>query len=174
MEVALILGCINKNNNDQELLYRKYYGYVMSIGLSYSSNREIAQEIVDDTFIKVFDSIKTYNLDQPFKRWLRRITINTAIDHLRKNKKFKLHLDLYEYKNQLPSIEAIDQLSLNDIYTLIADLPDMLRVVFNLYEIEGYSHKEIAAIVNIAESSSRTYLTRAKERLKDQIVKYCN
>lgn len=173
-EAEIILGCVRKIERNQELLYKRYYGYVMSISLSYSSNREIAQEIVDDTFMKVFDSIKSFDTTQPFKGWLRKITINTAIDHLRKNKKFTHHLDLYEYTNEVPSIETIDQLAINDIHKLIANLPDILRVVFNLYEIEGYSHKEIAALINIAESSSRTYLTRAKDRLRELVVKYCN
>ncbi|HMR15021.1 RNA polymerase sigma factor [Mariniflexile maritimum] len=173
-DVEIIFGCIKKIRKDQELLYKKYYGYIMSISLSYASNREIAQEIVDDTFMKVFDSIKSFDINQPFKGWLRKITINTAIDHLRKNKKFTHHLDLYELNGELPSIEAIDKLTVDDIHKLIAQLPDMLKVVFNLYELEGYNHKEIAAVLNIAESSSRTYLTRAKERLRDVVVKYCN
>lgn len=173
-EAEIILGCVKKNRANQEILYKKYYGYVMAISLSYCSNRELAQEVVDDTFMKVFDSIKAFDINQSFKGWLRKITIHTAIDHLRKNKKFKNHLNLYQYYGELPNVEMVDQLTIDDIHKLIAELPDMLRVVFNFYEMEGYNHKEIAEFLNIAESSSRTYLTRAKERLRSLIVKHCN
>lgn len=173
-ETEIILGCVKKIRANQELLYKKYYGYAMAISLSYCPNREIAQEVVDDTFMKVFDSIKTFDVNQPFKGWLRKITIHTAIDHLRRNKRFKQHLSLYEHNGELPDVQIVDQLTIEDIHKLIAELPDMLKIVFNLYEIEGYSHKEIAEFMNIAESSSRTYLTRAKERLRTLVVKHCN
>lgn len=173
-EVKIILGCIKKQKINQELLYKKYYGYVMAISLSYSPNREIAQEITDDTFMKVFHSIKTFDTSKPFKGWLRKITVNTAIDFLRKNKKFMHHLDLQEHRNEIPPTESIDQLTIDDIHKLIANLPDTLRVVFNLYEIEGYTHQEISKRINIAESSSRTYLARAKEKLRELVTKHCN
>lgn len=171
-ESKIILGCKNNEDLNQKLLYKKYYGYVMAISLSYNPNREIAQEIVDDTFMKVFNTINKFDLNKSFKAWLRKITVNTAIDYLRKDKKFKYHLDIYECTHEMPSVEAIDLLTINDIHNLISKLPDILRVVFNLYEIEGYSHKEISERINIAESSSRTYLVRAKERLRELIINY--
>lgn len=173
-EKIIILGCVQKEQKKQELLYKKYFGYAMTISLSYCSNREEAREIVDDTFMKVFDSISTFDLNKPFKGWFRKITINTAIDTLRKNKKFMNHLDIHENMNPIPSIEMVDQLTIEDIYNMIARLPDVLKVVFNLYEIEGFTHKEISTLLNIPESSSRTYLTRAKLRLREIINKNTN
>lgn len=173
-ETKLILGCRQKTRESQELLYKRYYGYVMAISLSYGSNREVAQEIVDDAFMKVFDTILSFDIKQSFKPWLRRITINTAIDYLRKNKKFNYHLSLAEEVSEMQSLEMIDSLVVKDIHKLIAELPDALKVVFNLYEIEGYSHREIAEIMGISESSSRTYLTRGKERLRDLMAKHFN
>lgn len=171
-EMELILGCIQKKREDQELLYKKYYGYVMAIGLIYGSNREMAQEIVDDVFMKVFDAIRSFELNQSFKGWLRRITINTAIDHLRRDKRFSNHLDLSEHGHGTPSLDVVDTLVVEDIHRLIAALPDALKMVFNLYEVEGYSHREIADMLDISESSSRTYLARAKERLRGLVTKH--
>src|SRR5690606_10240195 len=140
-EAGLILGCIQKSRGHQELLYKKYYGYVMAISLSYGSNREEAQEIVDDTFMKVFEAIGTFDRDQPFKGWLRRITINTAIDHLRRNKRFKHYLEIGEHGHSVPAAQVVDTLGIDDIHKLISALPDTLKMVFNLYEVEGYSHR---------------------------------
>lgn len=171
-EAELISGCLRGSNKHQERLYKKYYGYVMAISLSYCANRDTASEVVDDTFMKVFDFLHAYDPKQPFKAWLRRITINCAIDELRRNKKHMNHLDVTEYPVGLPSVALIDTLAVADIYTIIGQLPDVLRTVFNLYEVEGYSHKEIAALLEIGESSSRTYLARAKERLRNIVKRH--
>jgi len=169
-EITIIQGCILMESKSQELLYKKYFGYVMAISLNYISNRELAQEIVNDTFMKVFDSIDKFDMTKPFKGWLRRITINTAIDSLRKNKKFRDHLEIFDDASQTMSIESVDQLAIEDIHKIISNLPDLLRVVFVLYEIEGYTHKEISKRLNIPEGSSRAYLTKAKIRLRSLIV----
>ncbi len=171
-ETDIIEGCKTKSIKFQELLYKKYYGYVMAICLAYCKDKNIAQEVVNDIFMKVFDNIYNYNPILPFKGWLRRIAINSSIDELRKNKKHLNHLNIAEPTAELPSIDLVDHLAVHEIYQFLSQLPEVLRIVFNLYEIEGYSHKEIADLMGIGESSSRTYLTRAKENLRSIVSKH--
>ncbi|MBC8769648.1 RNA polymerase sigma factor [Arenibacter algicola] len=171
-ETKLISGCISKIGKDQERLYKKYYGYVMAIGMAYCTNKDIAREVVDDTFIKIFDSIESFDHKQSFKGWIRKITINCAIDEFRRNKKHLYHLDVSDCSRDLPAVELLDNLDIDDIYQLLGELPEMLRTVFNLYEIEGYDHKEISELMGIGESSSRTYLARAKERLRGLVTRH--
>ncbi|MEO1487456.1 MAG: RNA polymerase sigma factor [Bacteroidota bacterium] len=172
VEIDIIYECARKSKKHQELLYKKFYGYVMAICMAYCSDRTIAQEVVDDTFIKVFESINSYDSNRPFKSWLRRIAVNCAIDELRRNKKHMNHLDITEYNGELPNVDLVDTLTVQDIHKMLSELPELLKVVFNLYEIEGYSHREIAKLLDIGESSSRTYLVRAKKQLRRLALKY--
>ena len=173
-EREIIAGCAIASEKHQELLYKWYYGYVMAISLSYCTSRDIAQEITHDSFMKIFGSLNKFDEKQALKSWIRKITVNTAIDYYRRNKKHLNHLDVSEYSTEIPSSNIIDQLSIDDIYKIIEELPEMLKVVFNLYEIEGYSHKEIVRLVGIKESSSRTYLMRAKMKLRGLMQKHFN
>ncbi len=170
----IVAGCIKKSEKHQELLYKKYFGYVMSICQSYSTDRSIVMEIINDCFMKVFDSINRYDHHQPFKGWLRRIAINTAIDYYRKNQKHMNHLDIMETTSESPATAMVDQLTVDDIYKLINQLPNVLKMVFTLYEVEGYSHQEIARSLAISESSSRTYLMRAKNKLRELVKRHFN
>jgi RNA polymerase sigma factor (sigma-70 family) len=153
-----------------EMLYKHFYGFAMGVSLRYSYNKEEACEIVNDSFMKVFDKLNSYDSKNSFKGWFRRIIVNTAIDYYRKNTKYKAVLDI-EYAN-LSELNAsvIDDLSKEDILNLLQSLPSMLRIVFNMYEIEGYSHNEIAEKLTIPSSTSRTYLARAKEKLREKIT----
>jgi len=173
-ERQIIAGCAIESEKYQELLYKWYYGYVMAVSLSYCTSRDIAQEITHDSFMKIFSSIDRFNEKQALKSWIRKITVNTAIDYYRRDKKHLYHLDVSEYSSDIPSSAIIDQLTIDDIYKLIEELPEMLKIVFNLYEIEGYSHKEIVKLVGIKESSSRTYLMRAKMKLRGLVKKHFN
>lgn len=157
----------------QHLLYMHYYSYAMSICLRYSKTREIAEEILNDSFLKVFKNIKKYNSDYPFKSWLRRIIINTAIDHYRtaESKPLKYKNINMEVINQTKN-KALDNLQIDDILYLLRKLSDTHRIIFNLYEMEGYTHKEIAEMLNITEGTSRSYLKRAKEKLRTLYTKY--
>lgn len=162
----IINGCREYIPSSQEKLYKKYYGYAVGVALTYCSKREDAVEVVNDSFIKVFKHIKTYNPSEPFKPWLRRILINTSIDKARSNKRFDYHIEIDDAE-QISATDIEAELNAKQIYTLLNELPDLLRYVFNMYEVEGYSHREIAERLLIAESSSRTYLVRAKNQLRE-------
>lgn len=126
-------------------------------------------EITNDSFLKCFDSFKKMEENPQIKPWLRRITVNTAIDYYRKNKKFQNHLEADGETPVFDEVFAPDQMAYQDLLKILRQLPDDLQLVFNLYEVEGYSHKEVALRLQITESSSRVYLTRAKAKLRQLI-----
>ena len=164
-EEEIISQCKTGSLKYQELLYKHFYGYAMGISLRYSLTREDALEVVNDAFIKVFNAINNYNNDRPFKAWLRTILVNTAIDRRRKDLKFRLNVEL---DNAMPVIgaDAMGTLTVQDILKMMNDLPPIQMTIFNLYEIDGYNHEEIGELLAIPASSSRVYLSRAKEKLR--------
>ncbi|PHQ56046.1 MAG: RNA polymerase subunit sigma-70 [Lutibacter sp.] len=148
------------------MLYKHFYGYAFSISRLNSYSRDEAVDIMNDSFIKAFATIHRFNANQPFKSWIRRIIINTAIDSYRKNKKHYYLLDIVEIDPPEVNESIISKLTAEDILKLLDQLPTIHRLVFNLCEIQGFSHKEIAKKLNINISSSRTFLTRAKKKLR--------
>jgi RNA polymerase sigma factor (sigma-70 family) len=169
-ENELIAQCKTGNLKCQEILYTKFYGFAMGISLRYSMNREDALEAVNDAFIKIFKSFKDYDAGKPFKAWLSTFVINTSIDKRRRELKYQLNIDLGEAVMVLSSSDTVGNLEAQDILNLLKLLPLIQTTVFNLYEIDGYSHEEIGQMLGIAASSSRVYLTRAKEKLRKLLL----
>jgi len=169
-ETELIQKCKSGDLKYQEKLYKHFYGYAMGVGLRYLDDRDDVLEVVNDAFIKVFKAIQFYNETQPFKAWLRRIVVNTAIDLRRKNLKFQNNVDIDEAVYVGKQAEAIEHLTAKDILKLLNHLPEIQRTVFNLYEIDGYSHDEIGEMLSIPVSTSRVYLSRAKEKLRNYLT----
>jgi RNA polymerase sigma factor (sigma-70 family) len=169
-----IQGCIRKVEKSQELLYKRFFGYALTIAMIYNSQRDEAMDVVNDSFVKVFSEIRKFDNTQPFKGWLRKVVINTTIDRYRKNNKKHLFCDIesIELFDENPGI--ISNLTAQDILILLNKLPDIHKMVFQLYEIEGYSHEKIAEMLNIPESSSRVYLTRTKKKLRELFPVYFN
>lgn len=157
----------------KEILYKRFYGYLLAIALRYVKNREDAEELVNECFVKVFFKLHTFSgksygvqYEKLFKGWLARICVNLSIDFLRK-KKMMLNLDDQpEYETAISPLDSSNNLLVEDIMKLMSKLSDIQRTIFNLYEVEGYSHEEIAEKLEIPASTSRTYLMRAKEHLK--------
>lgn len=163
----IIQGCLKKKEKSQEMLYKRFFGYALRIALIYNRNRENALEVVNDSFVKVFNQIGRYDNTLPFKSWLGKIVINTSIDRFRK---INRDLILDEKETFLVPDEThnvVNQLTAEDIMGLLNRLPEIHRLVFSLYEIEGYNHNEISSLLKIPENSSRVYLTRAKKRLRE-------
>ncbi|MCS5489847.1 RNA polymerase sigma factor [Algoriphagus limi] len=165
----LIDGCKRQSPKHEELFFKKYYGYVMSISLSYAKDSDLAKEIVHDSFLKFFASIESLDGYQSVKAWLRRITVNAAIDWFRKNKKYAMQQDITEQNEVYHEVHALSALAYEDLIKLLQQLPEDHKLVFNLYEVEGYSHREIGEKLGITESSSRVYLARAKSRLRQLV-----
>ncbi|MEN6619443.1 MAG: RNA polymerase sigma factor [Rikenellaceae bacterium] len=162
------------------MLYKKFFGYALSVAMLYTNHRNDAIEIVDDSFIKVFSEIERFDMSQPFKGWLRKIVINSSIDRLRRNNRVSLLLDTdtlsaqFQSQSQSQSPEVISHLTAKEIITMLNCLPGIHKTVFCLYEIEGYNHEEIARQLSIPISSSRVYLARAKQRLRELYQVYFN
>ena len=167
-EEEIISQCKTGSLKYQEALYKRFYSYAMGISLHYSLNRDDALEVVNDAFIKVFNAISSYNSDKPFKAWLRTIIVNTAIDRRRKDMKFQLHVEL-DYATPVMAGSTAANLDVQDILKLMKNLPPLQAAIFNLYEVDGYNHDEISVLLNIPVSSSRVYLSRAKEKLRSLI-----
>ncbi|ADY52663.1 RNA polymerase, sigma-24 subunit, ECF subfamily [Pseudopedobacter saltans DSM 12145] len=162
----LIIKCRKDDYKAQEALYKRFYAYAMGISLRYCINRDDALEAVNDSFIKLFKTIKTFEDHRLIKPWFRQIVVNSSIDNRRKNLKHSAALDI-EYADEKPTdFNAIAKINAEDILKLLDCLPEIHKVVFNLYEIDGYSHEEIADILDIPSSSSRVYLSRAKDKLR--------
>ena len=163
----IIRGCRKRRRKSQKRLYRRYYAYGMSITMRYADSREEAAEILNDSFMKVFTNIKKYDSDRPFKPWLRRIIINTAINrfHKTKSRKERREVDLAE--NEIKRDEQIiSGISYDEIIELIQQLTPAYRTVFNLYVIEGFQHREIAEMLDIAVGTSKSNLHKAKKNLQ--------
>jgi RNA polymerase sigma-70 factor (ECF subfamily) len=171
-EKEMIEGCRKGKSKYQEMLYRHFYGYAMGICLRYANSHDEACEMVNDSFLKIFTKMHQYDEKNPFRAWLRRVVINTAIDYYRKNKKHTGFQDIQQVRTEETDENALDKLSAEDILKLLLHVPEHYRIIFNLYEIEGYSHEEISQQLDIPESTSRTYLSRAKTKLRECIQKF--
>lgn len=168
-EKEIIEGCLANKASAQEDLYNLYSRRMMSVCLRYTKSRFEAEDIFHEAFVKVFKNI-SYWKGGSFEGWVRRIFVNTAINHYHKNKKFFDHVDASEAEFNIPSLDdAISHISTQELLQLINKLPEGYRLIFNLYAIEGYSHKEIASMLNIAEGTSKSQLSKAKIFLKNLI-----
>jgi len=170
--INAIKACYRNDRKAQEIIYKHFFSYAMSIALRYSKNQEDAIEVLNDGFLKVFIQIKKFKINANFKAWLRTIIINTSIDKYRiKLKNAHIYLEEENQINQAISTSNIlDHYNAEEIINTIQKLPEAYRFTFNLYEIEGYSHKEISKQLGINESKSRTYLSRSKKLLR-QLLK---
>jgi RNA polymerase sigma-70 factor (ECF subfamily) len=132
------------------------------------------EEMINDGFLKIFNNLSKYDSAQPFKAWVRTIMVNTAIDYYRSNKKYQLHVTINEIELTDFNDDVISQLSVEEIMGLISKLSPMYRMVFMLYVVEGYKHKEIAEMLGVNEGTSKSQLSHARKALQEQIVKLKN
>lgn len=174
---ALEDSLVPESERGKAFLYKKYYGYVMAVVLRYMSQEMEAEESVNESFVKGFNKLHTFErhpdeliLEKTFKSWLARIAVNTSIDMLRSKKQMDFFEDTDEQNIPTQTVLITDRLAVEDILKLLDKIPDLQRSIFNLFEIEGYSHEEIGQMLDIPESTSRTYLTRAKQRLRKLYV----
>jgi len=171
----LVAGGLEGKFHFREALYKRYFSYAMSIALRYAGDRNEAIEIVNDSFMKVLEKHGDYNANRPFKPWYGRIVVNTAIDSYREKRKDDILIStdntVYEDVKE-PEIEIT--LTVNDILALFRHLPEIYKLTFNLYEIEGYDHKEIGQMLGISTSTSRSNLSRAKKMLRQLYNKHIN
>lgn len=149
-----------------------FYAYGMSITLRYADTREQGAAILNDAFMKVFDNIKKYDLQRPFKPWLRRIIINTAIDHFHREQKQAFWIDQdYNEALLIDDEKIISGITYQEIIEMLQELPPAYRTVFNLYVIEGFTHEEVADTLGISIGTSKSNLAKAKKKLRTILEK---
>jgi len=169
-ELKIIKGCKKGNETMQRLLYELYSPKMFPICLRYTKSIQDAEDVLQEAFIKVFKNIHTFKKGNPLEPWLKKIVVNTALNHNRS----KLYLypakDVEEMKDYLPNnISIIEDYSFQELIELIQKLPTRCQVVFNLYALEGYKHNEIAEMLEISEGTSKSQYARAKMLLKELI-----
>jgi RNA polymerase sigma-70 factor (ECF subfamily) len=167
----LLDGCLIKDRRSQELLYKQFYGYAIGLCLRYTSNKEEAKEIVNDGFFKIFTKIESFDRERPFKTWLARVMINTALDHYRKESKHPVQQDIETAKNIPINENAISQLAYQELIDMVQKLPPAYRMVFSLAVLDGYTHEEIAKELAISVGASKSNLARAREKLRVMLSK---
>ena len=170
-EEQLIAGCKEGKPWAQKEIFERYSGVMLSVCVRYVTDRETARDILQDGFIKLYTKIDTFSGSGSFAGWVRRIFVTTSLEYLRQNDALKHCASIEEYGNSIPDNDAtvLDKISADDLMECIAKLPDGYRTVFNLYAIEGYSHPEIAEMLGINESTSRSQFMRARKILQTNV-----
>ena len=170
----IIKGCLAGNRRDQELLYRRHAAKLYAVCLQYSGNNEEARDILQEGFIKIFENLDSYKHEGSFEGWMRRITVNTALEKFRsRNSLYRVDdIDLVPEPDAEPDNQDYAGLEAADLLDIIMELPPKYRMVFNLYAIEGYSHKEISEMINISEGASKSNLSRARVILQRRVGSY--
>jgi RNA polymerase sigma-70 factor (ECF subfamily) len=168
----LISACRKGDARAQKLLFTKFGPKLFAVCHRYSNSEESAQDMLQDGFVKIFEKLISYKGEGSFEGWMRRIMVNTCLDEIRRSKKHQNNVDIDDFSYSLTNNETVlDELAAKDLLKILQLLPIGYRTVFNLYVIEGYSHKEIADELDITVSTSKSQFSRAKAILREIIEK---
>jgi len=171
-DVALIAECLKGSSLAQKKLFEKFAPKMMFVCLRYCKETEDAEDVLQEGFIKIFHHLPNYKNNGSFEGWMRRIFVNTALDLLRKDKDLKLNTSLDDVSYLVTNNErASDNLHEEDLLKMIKQMPSGYQVVFNMFAIEGYSHKEIAEMLSISEETSKSQYFRARNFLRKLLEK---
>lgn len=166
-EQSLIEGCKKKHPKSQRELYEKFSGKMFALCLRYIKDETEAEDILIKGFMKVFNKIEQYQGEGSLEGWIRKIMINESLQYIRQNKSLFLQVDIEHAQHAINNVEAIEStLAAEDLLNIIQQLPIGYRTIFNLYAIEGYSHQEIADMLNISINTSKSQLSRARTLLQ--------
>jgi RNA polymerase sigma factor (sigma-70 family) len=167
----LLLGCRENDSRYQQRFYERFYGKMMSLCSRYCNNREDAEELLNTGFLKVFHNLNTFKSQGSLEGWIRKIILNTILESHRRNIKYKEIIKYPDFE-QDESVDngIISHLYAEDLINLISRLPASSRLVFNLFVIEGYSHNEIADLLNISTGTTKWHVSFAKDKLKKMIL----
>ena len=171
-EEAILQGCLQNNASSQRELYNRYSPKMLAVCYRFAHNREDAEDMLQEGFIKVFSQIHTFRNQGAFEGWIRRIIVHTCINILKKNKKFNESVDLIHATSLHVKEESVSSIvQAKQVVECIRLLPLGYRTVLNLYAVEGFSHREIAQMLEVEESTSRSQYTRAKTMLEDILIR---
>ncbi len=157
---------------EKERFYKHYWGYLMAVALRYVGNKDLASMVVNDSFLKIFKNLNSFqcedqtNYHKAIKGWMAKITVRTALNELRRHDRNNSYMELSDTNVGKMHLTMPDRIHEENVWKMINSLSSNLKQVFQLYEIEGFSHEEIGELLGISTSSSRVYLTRAREKLK--------
>lgn len=169
-EEILIGQCIDGNPKAQKKLFEKYAGKMMAVCLRYMRDQEAAEDMFQEGFVKVFAKLEHYNGNGSFEGWLRRVIVNTCLDQIRKDTKFKSNVSMDSVQNYIQfDGYIVEKMSAEDLLKLVDEMPDGYRVVFNMFAIEGFSHKEIAEHLGVSENTSKSQYSRARAYLRTKL-----
>lgn len=171
-ETDIINGCIEGNRRMQEILYQRFAPRMYAVCLRYAGTAEEAEDILQEGFIKVYKKMASFRGEGSFEGWIRRIFVNTAIEHFRRKRYLQPVTEKEENTIEGKYLSALDDMATKDVMALIQQLSPGYRTVFNLYVVEGYSHKEIADMLGISEGTSKSQLSRAKVILQELVKQY--
>jgi RNA polymerase sigma-70 factor (ECF subfamily) len=167
----IIEGCSRHDRRSQQVLYDRYSKFLLGVCMRYATDRAEAEDILQETFLKVFFSIGDFSGTGSFAGWLRKVAVNTAITNYHKNLKHRYHIEIEEYVSAETGTESFEAglFSADELYHVLNELPPGYRMVFNLYAVEGYKHKEIADMLGIDTNTSKSQYSRARAVLREKL-----
>ena len=167
----IVEGCTKHERRAQKVLYDKYSRLLLGICLRYASDKAEAEDILQDSFLKIFFNIKDFTGTGSFIGWLRKVAVNTAITHYHKNLKYKYHVEIEEYVSVETGVASFedDFYTSDELFRILNELPAGYRMVFNLYAIEGYKHREIAEMLGIDTNTSKSQYSRARAVIREKL-----
>lgn len=169
---SVLQACLAGDSAAERCLIGLFAGYAKSICQRYAASTQEAEEIINDGFLKVFTHLPRYDATQPFKAWLRTVMVNTAVDYYRKNQKWNGQLSLEGVEVADWNDDVLGEISAQEILALVQQLPPAYRMVFTLYVVDGYSHREIGDLLGIQEGTSKSNLRDARRKLQAMIKVY--
>jgi RNA polymerase sigma factor (sigma-70 family) len=167
--------CVKKDRKAQKFIYETFFGKMFAICMRYvNKDEDDAMDILNMSFLKVFNNIENFQFKGSFEGWMKKITVNTALDYLRANKAYRqmVYFDPdTEFNDAAVENDALSDIHTQDIYKMIQQLPSVSRAVFNMFAIDGYTHKEISLELNISIGSSKWHVSSARQLLKEMLKK---
>ena len=170
-DTQIIDGCVRHDRRSQQALYNKYSRFLLGICLRYAADSDEAEDILQEVFLKIYFNITDYSGTGSFTGWLRKVAVNTAINHYHKNLKYRYHDNIDEYVTVETGVASFeeDYFTADELYKTLNELPAGYRTIFNLYAVEGYKHKEIAEMLDIDVNTSKSQYSRAKASIREKL-----
>jgi RNA polymerase sigma factor (sigma-70 family) len=167
----IIEGCAKHERKAQQELYNRYSRFLLGVCLRYATDKAEAEDILQESFLKIFFNVKDFSGTGSFIGWLRKVAVNTAITHYHKNLKYRYHVDIDEYVSVEAGVTSFEEdfFTSEELYKVLNELPAGYRLVFNLYAVEGYKHKEIAEMLGIDTNTSKSQYSRAKAVIRNKL-----
>jgi RNA polymerase sigma factor (sigma-70 family) len=171
-DTSLVIECVKGDSRAQRMLFERFSKKMLGVCMRYAKSTEQAEDVLQDGFIKVFSKLNDFKHDGSLEGWIRRIMVNTSLDQIRKENKLlgNISLDNVDYKLQNNAF-VLENLAAKDLMKMVQSMPVGYKVVFNMFAIEGYSHKEISDHLGISENTSKSQYSRARAYLRERLEK---